>query len=73
LPKLLPYNEYLYYTSRLSYTSIASIIFDHLVPRLTAYVSRKELEDWMQKKNLSNLEITSRNNMSWRGLGTRLS
>lgn len=69
LPKILPYNEYLYYTSRLTYESIASVIFDHLAPRLTTYISKEELQNWMDKNNLSQVKITSRNNMSWRGFG----
>jgi SAM-dependent methyltransferase len=70
LSRYLPYNEYLYYTSRLPYQAIASIIFDHLAPRLTVYISKKELQSWMDENSLSQVSITSRNNMSWRGLGT---
>lgn len=68
--RYLPYNEYLYYSSRLSYLSLVSVIFDHLVPQLAAYISRDELESWFKEENLASVVITPRNNMSWRGQGT---
>ena len=68
----LPYNDYLYYSARLSYKSLVSVIFDHLVPQLSTYIARDEFVNWFQVENLVNVIITPRNNMSWRGLGTRL-
>lgn len=68
---LLPYNDYLYYTSRLNYFSLVSVIFDHLVPQLAAYISKEELNDWFERENLDSVLITPRNNMSWRGQGIR--
>jgi SAM-dependent methyltransferase len=66
----LPYNDYFYYNLRLSSTDLASIVFDHLVPQLTSYLSREEIIEWFQKDGLKELEISSRNNMSWRAHGT---
>ncbi len=71
LRRLLPYNDYLYYSSRLSLPSLASVVFDHLVPQLVEYISRAELESWFQDGNLTKISITPRNNMSWRGHGRR--
>jgi SAM-dependent methyltransferase len=71
LGKLLPYNDYLYHNSRLTYLSLVSIIFDHLSPQITAYISRDEVECWFREKNFTEVIITSRNNMSWCGFGTR--
>jgi len=65
----LPKNEYLYYTARLSYHEITSVIFDHLVPQLVVYLSKAELIDWFEKEQLHQIEISSRNNMSWRAHG----
>jgi SAM-dependent methyltransferase len=65
----LPKNEYLYYTARLSYHEITSVIFDHLVPQLVVYLSKAELFDWFEKEQLRQIEISSRNNMSWRAHG----
>jgi SAM-dependent methyltransferase len=69
--RLLPYSNYLYYTSRLTYASLVSVVFDHLVPQLANYVSKEEIRSWFREANLSDVIITSRNNMSWRGQGTR--
>jgi SAM-dependent methyltransferase/uncharacterized protein YbaR (Trm112 family) len=66
----LPKNDYLYYTSRMSYHEITSVIFDHLVPQLVVYLSKAELIDWFAQEQLSQVEISSRNNMSWRAHGT---
>ena len=71
LPNLLPYNDYLYYSSRLPYKSLVSVIFDHLAPQLSAYVSREEFESWFRDGKLESVQITSRNGMSWRGQGER--
>ena len=66
----LPYNEYLSYSTQLNYDSLVSVIFDQLVPRLVEYVPRDEFENWFRTQNLSDVVITSRNNMSWGGHGT---
>lgn len=68
---ILPLNEYLYYTSRLNYASMVSVIFDHLVPQTVVYLSKEEIEGWFVDEKLQGIHISSRNNMSWRGLGTR--
>jgi SAM-dependent methyltransferase/uncharacterized protein YbaR (Trm112 family) len=65
----LPKNDYLYYSSRLSFHEITSVIFDHLVPQLVVYLSKDELMDWFQKAQLNQVDISSRNNMSWRAHG----
>jgi SAM-dependent methyltransferase len=71
LAHFLPYNNYLYYSSRLSYRGIVSIIFDHLVPSLVTYLSKEELSRWFSEEQFSDVTITSRNNMSWRAFGVR--
>jgi SAM-dependent methyltransferase len=72
LGRLLPYNDYRYCTSRSDYASLVSVVFDHLVPRLAAYVSSEEAPSWFREANLSDVLITSRNGMSWQGQGTRV-
>jgi SAM-dependent methyltransferase/uncharacterized protein YbaR (Trm112 family) len=69
LARILPYNDYFYYSSRLSYGALASVIFDHLVPSLVTYLSREELEGWFSQEFFDDVTITSRNNMSWRAFG----
>jgi len=69
--RFLPYNDYLYYNARLTRGSIASVVFDHLVPPRVAYLTRSEIENWFHAAGLSDVTIGSRNNMSWRGQATR--
>jgi SAM-dependent methyltransferase/uncharacterized protein YbaR (Trm112 family) len=69
LARILPYNDYFYYSSRLSYSGLASVIFDHLVPSLVTYLSRHELVSWFSEEQFDDVTITSRNNMSWRAFG----
>jgi len=71
LGRVLPYNDYLYCVSRLTYPALVSVVFDHLVPQVAAYISKEEISSWFGDTNLSNVVITSRNNMSWRGQGER--
>jgi SAM-dependent methyltransferase len=70
--KFLPFNDYLYYTSRLNYSSVSSVIFDHLVPQLVVYLPREDVESWFADEQLKEVILTSRNNMSWRAVGTRV-
>ena len=72
LKSLLPYNEYLYFSSRLPYVSLVNVVFDHLVPQLTTYVSREEFKAWFTQAQLADVQILPRNNMSWRGHGMRI-
>jgi SAM-dependent methyltransferase len=71
LRRFFPYNDYLYYSSRLTFASLVSVVFDHLAPQLAAYISREEFESWFREEDLAAVTITARNNMSWRGQGTR--
>ena len=66
LSHILPKNEYLYYNSQLSFHALVSIVFDHLVPQLVVYLSKDEVLAWFEKEKLTSVQISSRNNMSWR-------
>jgi SAM-dependent methyltransferase len=66
----LPKNEYLYYNSQLSYREIVSVIFDQLAPQLVVYLSKDEIIEWFEMEGLTSIDISSRNNMSWRAHGT---
>jgi len=72
LARILPYNDYFYYSSRLSYGGLVSVIFDHLVPSLVTYLSKEELAGWFPPERFASVTITSRNNMSWRAFGVGL-
>lgn len=71
LTRILPYNDYLYYNSRLDYRGLVSVIFDHLVPSLVTYLSKEELASWFPAERFSTVTITSRNKMSWRACGVQ--
>ena len=62
----LPKNEYLYYNSQLSLHALVSVVFDHLVPQLVVYLSKEEVMEWFESEKLTSVQISSRNNMSWR-------
>jgi SAM-dependent methyltransferase/uncharacterized protein YbaR (Trm112 family) len=66
LKDILPKNEYLYYNSQLSFHALVSVIFDHLVPQLVVYLTRDEVLAWFEIEKLTSVQISSRNNMSWR-------
>ena len=69
LSSILPKNEYLYYNSQLSLHALVSVVFDHLVPQLVVYLSKDEVLEWFEQENLDAVQISSRNNMSWRAHG----
>jgi hypothetical protein len=46
-------------------------VFDHLVAPVAFYLSRQEFEAWFQHSGLSNVQISWRNQNSWRGFGRR--
>lgn len=71
LARILPYNDYLYYSSRLHYRGLVSVIFDHLVPSLVTYLSKEELTGWFPAERFTGVTVTSRNNMSWRAYAAR--
>lgn len=69
LSSVLPKNEYLYYNSQLSLHALVSVVFDHLVPQLVVYLSRDEVLAWFEEAKLTSVQMSSRNNMSWRAHG----
>lgn len=69
LASILPKNEYLYYNSQLSLHALVSVVFDHLVPQLVVYLSRDEVLAWFEEAKLTSVQMSSRNNMSWRAHG----
>lgn len=69
LSSVLPKNEYLYYNSQLSLSALVSVVFDHLVPQLVVYLSHEEVLAWFEKEKLTSIQISARNNMSWRAHG----
>jgi SAM-dependent methyltransferase len=65
----LPLHDYLYSLSRFSLRQNHSIVFDHLVAPTAFYLKRDEFEAWFIENGLENVEISWRNQNSWRGRG----
>jgi hypothetical protein len=47
------------------------MIFDHLVPQLTAYIRREEFADWFAAEGLQAITISQKTRNSWRGFGVK--
>jgi hypothetical protein len=46
-------------------------VFDHLVAPVAFYLSRDEFETWFQHSDLRDVQISWRNQNSWRGFGRK--
>jgi SAM-dependent methyltransferase len=73
LKKRLPYAEYLGAISNYSFAENFWNVFDHLVAPTAFYHRREEVEDWFTTANTQQVEITQRNNNSWRATGLKAS
>jgi SAM-dependent methyltransferase len=65
----LPYAEYLCAISGYSFAENFWNVFDQLVAPTAFYHRREELQDWFAVAKMEEVEITRRNNNSWRGTG----
>lgn len=69
--RALPYADYLCAISGYSFAENFWNVFDHLVAPTAFYIGREEVQDWFATAQLEQVEITPRNNNSWRGTGLR--
>jgi SAM-dependent methyltransferase len=67
--KMLPSREYLYSLSSFSFRRNYNIVFDHLVAPVAFYLRRQEFEGWFSRMDLRDVQISWRNQNSWRGFG----
>jgi SAM-dependent methyltransferase/uncharacterized protein YbaR (Trm112 family) len=65
-----PYRDYLRYLKRYPFRYMCHIVYDHLVPEISHYLRRGELESWARTRGLP-FELSSRNGNSWRLLARR--
>lgn len=70
--KLIPMSEYLAYMSQFNFHYLHNSVFDQLIAPITKYFRQEEILDWFRKAGLKNVQIISRNEMSWRGFGQRV-
>jgi SAM-dependent methyltransferase len=73
LKKRLPYSEYLGAISGYSFAENFWNVFDHLVAPTAFYHRREEVVDWFKTASAQQVEISQRNNNSWRATGLRAS
>lgn len=65
------YADYLCAISGFSFAENFWNVFDHLVAPTAFYHRRDEVEDWFATARMEEVEITQRNNNSWRGTGLK--
>ena len=65
----LPSHDYFYSLSGFSFRRNYNIVFDHLVAPVAFYLGREEFEEWFRRAGLTDVQITWRNQNSWRGFG----
>ena len=65
----LPLHEYLWSLSFFSFRQNHSIVFDHLIAPTAFYLKRSEFEGWFQRAGLEHIQLSWRNQNSWRGFG----
>jgi SAM-dependent methyltransferase len=68
--RFLFYNDYLSYLAKLEYPVIHSVVFDHLAPRISHYLSKEDVLEWFSEANFKEVIVTPRNENSWRGFGS---
>jgi SAM-dependent methyltransferase len=69
--RFLPSHDYLYSLSAFTFRHNYSIVFDHLVAPTAFYIKREEFATWFSQAGLQDVEISWRNQNSWRGRGRR--
>lgn len=69
LRKLLPYNDYLAWLGQFQFRHNHLVVFDHLVAPVAFYLRREEFEAWFHKAGMEIIDISWRNQNSWRGHG----
>ena len=64
-----PYAAYFRFLAQRDFRFTHGVVFDHLVAPTSHYVRREEFAGWFERAGLVDVEITRRNENSWRGLG----
>jgi len=65
----VPYASYFRFLAQRDFAFTHGVVFDHLVAPTSHYIRREEFEGWFERAGLVDVEITWRNENSWRGLG----
>lgn len=65
--KYLFYNSYFYHLSGFNFRHNHTIVYDHLVAPTAFYIKREDFEGWFRRAELADIELSWRNQNSWRG------
>ncbi len=65
----LPAHAYLTSLSGFNFRQNYNIVFDHLVAPTAVYLRREQFETWLNEAGLQGVELSWRNQNSWRGHG----
>jgi SAM-dependent methyltransferase len=65
----VPYSAYFRFLAQSDFRFTHGVVFDHLVAPISHYLRREEFEGWFERAGLVDVQITRRNENSWRGLG----
>lgn len=65
----MPYRQYLRWLATRDFEFLHGVVFDHLVAPTSYYTRREEFQSWFERAGLVDVQISSRNNNSWRGVG----
>jgi SAM-dependent methyltransferase/uncharacterized protein YbaR (Trm112 family) len=71
LSRVLPYYPYLHWLSQYTFRHTHMVVFDHLVAPTAFYVRRDEFKSWFERAGFRHVELSWRNQNSWRGHGRR--
>jgi SAM-dependent methyltransferase len=69
--KYLPSHAYIDSLAAFSFRHKYAIVFDHLTAPTAFYIKRPEFESWFKELGLEEVEISWRNENSWRGRGSQ--
>ena len=69
LSRFLFYNDYMTWLGQYSFRHNHHVVFDHLVAPVAYYLRREEFTSWFDEANLEIIDMSWRNQNSWRGHG----
>jgi SAM-dependent methyltransferase len=67
----IPYLEYACYLSELGLVPLHSIVFDHLAPEISYYLTRDDVQRWCRRAGLEEASVQWHKRYSWRVQGRR--
>lgn len=71
LLRKIPLAAYLSYMAQFNFTYLHNSIFDQLIAPITRYFRKEEVEAWFRSAGMKEVNVISRNEMSWRGFGRK--